>query len=172
MTRLTQEMRTAMQIMSRDLRRANYLSPEVARTCYANPDCLAGSGFDGKMGAIVVGAGSDSLSFWLDRQGDGLDPCDQGAFRLNESSGIGTIQMLICDVGWVDITDPDIIDVQSFVVDNSDTYTETISAAGSTQTVQKIRLLIGADLRNNTANYTISRVIGDQIRIRNNFTTL
>jgi hypothetical protein len=79
-----------------------------------------------------------------------------------------------CPTGtWVEITDPDIIDVQGFEVDNSDTYVETISATGSTQTVQKIRLQIDAELRNTgLATYTVSRVIGDQIRIRNNFTTL
>jgi prepilin-type N-terminal cleavage/methylation domain-containing protein len=173
MTRLTQELRTAMQIISRDLRRANYLNPAAARACYANPACLADAGFGGKMGAVVVGSGSDSLSFWVDRQGDGFDACDQGAFRLNESSGIGTIQMLTCGGDWVEITDPDIIDVQSFVVDNSDTYTDDdINDSGAFQTVQKIRLSISADLRNATGpGFTISRVIGDQIRIRNNYIT-
>jgi hypothetical protein len=190
MTGLTQKMRASMQIISRDLRRANYLSPVDARTCFANVDCLVDLGFDSNIGNIVIGDDSDGdgygecLSFWLDRnQSSSFEATEMGAYRLNVNAGIGSIEMLRSFTGmeanncpsgtWVPITDPKIIDVQRFEVDNSGTYTEIISAAGSTQTVQKIRLMMGASLRNNGAvNFAISREIEDQINIRNNFITL
>ena len=190
MTGLTQKMRASMQIISRDLRRANYLSPLDARTCFANVDCLADLGFDGNIGTIVIGDDSDGdgygecLSFWLDRdQSSSFEATEMGAYRLNVSGGIGSIEMLRsftgmgadnCPTGtWVAITNPDVVDVQTFEVDNSESYTEVISSVGSTQTVQKIRLLMAASLRNSGAsNFTISREIEDQINIRNNFTAL
>lgn len=182
MTHLTQDMRTAMQIISRDLRRANYISPLDARTCYANVDCLVDLGYQNNVGLIAISDDSDCLSYWLDRDlSSSFESTDIGAFRLTVTGGIGSIQMLTsytsmgsnnCPTGtWAEITDPEIIDVQSFEVDDANTYVESISSSGSTQTVQKIRLLISAELIN-SGNYTISREIGDEIRIRNNFTTL
>ncbi len=46
MAKVTQEMRTAMQIMSRELRRANYHSTFMA--CYGNVDCLSTLGIAAK----------------------------------------------------------------------------------------------------------------------------
>lgn len=190
MTRLTEELRTVMQIVSRDLRRANYLRPIDMRKCFGNVNCITDLGFGSYIGAIQVGADSDGdgfgecLSFWLDRDEDGsFSATEMGAFRLNVAGGVGRMEVLTsftsmgvdnCPAGtWVAITDPDIIDVRSFVVDDTDTYTETISGAGSTQTVQKIRLSMTADLTNDgSGSFTISREIGDQVRIRNNYTSL
>lgn len=190
MTHLTQEMRTAMQIMSRDLRRANYMRPIDMRKCFGNVNCIADLGFTGKVGAVAIGADSDGdgfgecLSFWLDRNQDGaFTTNDIGAFRLFVASGVGRMQVLTnhtgmdpnnCPTGtWVSITDPDIIDVQSFIVDDTGTYTEVINGTGSTQTVQNVRLAMTAELTNDgSGTFTISREIGDNIRVRNNFTTL
>lgn len=190
MTGLTQKMRATMQIVTRDLRRANYLGPLEARSCFSNVNCLVDLGFDGAIGNVAVGDDSDGdgygecLSFWLDRNQSGsLEATEIGAYRLNVNGGVGSIEMLRSYTGmesdncpsgtWVSITDPKVVDVQKFEVDNTKSYTEVISSSGSTQTVQKIRLLIAADLRNTgSANFTVSREIEDQINIRNNFTAL
>ncbi len=46
------------------------------------------------------------------------------------------------DAGWELITDPDTVDIASFNISNSESYTETISAGGDVQIVEKIRLSI------------------------------
>ena len=79
--RLTQEMRTAMQIMSRELRRANYHSSYMA--CYGNTNCLKEIpdpgdpslklDFSTQIGTInIIDIGSnptnrDCFYFWYDR---------------------------------------------------------------------------------------------------------
>ena len=183
MTRLDQEMRTAMQIMSRDLRRANYIGPLAARTCFSNVDCLADLGIADKIGTVQVGDSDDCMSFWLDRDVSGaLEDDERGGFRLTVANGIGTIEMLTdsngmdasnCPTGtWVAITSPDIVDIESLVVNNADTYNIAIGG-GSTYTVQKLNLLLNARLINSgSAGNTISRAIGDEIRVRNDFTSL
>lgn len=191
-THLTQELRTALQIMSRDLRRANYLEPLQARTCIQNVDCLVDLGISDKLGAIDVGDDTDGdgfgecMSFWLDRtSGDGLTGIRRTGFRLAVSGGIGRIEMLNddtstsvdgnnCPTGtWVAITDPDVVDVNSFVVDNSATYNLTVTSGGSTQSTQKIRLELDAQLITaGSIGYPITRVVGDEIRVRNDYTTL
>lgn len=190
MTSLTQKMRTAMHIVSRDLRRANYLSLLDARSCFANEDCLVDLGFENTIGAITIGDDADGdgygecLSFWLDRnQSSSFEATEMGAYRLNIADGVGSIEMLRsytgmgadnCPTGtWVAITDPDVIDVQRFEVDSSGSYTETVSTGGSTLTMQKIRLLMNASLRNGgSINYPITREIEDQISVRNNFISI
>jgi len=192
MTHLTQELRTALQIMSRDLRRANYIEPLQARTCIQNVDCLADLGISDKIGAIEVGDDTDGdgfgecLSFWLDRTpNDTVDGIVRTGFRLAVSSGVGRIEMLNDDTStsvdgdncpngtWVAITDPDVVDVNSFVVDDTASYNLTITTGGSTQTTQKIRLELGAQLITaGSIGYPITRTVGDEIRVRNDFTTL
>jgi hypothetical protein len=67
--------------------------------------------------------------------------------------------------GWELITDPNTVEITSFSVSNSDSYSEVLSAAGSTQVVEKIRLNIHGRMAD---NHTIQREIQDLILIRNN----
>jgi hypothetical protein len=69
---------------------------------------------------------------------------------------------------WVEVTDPGIVDVFLFAVDDDQSYTEVINidTAGTEimQKVRKIRMRAGARL---VSNPLISRVIEDSIRVRN-----
>jgi len=158
MSRLSQEMRTAMQIMSRELRRANYHATFLS--CYGNIDCTTDLGINSKIGDItIVDSGdSDCLYFWYDRPQTGTQIAvtsePVAGFRRGLSGATGMLQMTTTatsapncgtDTGWVDITDPDIIDVQQFnVVDAG--FTETINTDGDTQRVERIGLTIRAKL--------------------------
>ena len=62
------------------------------------------------------------------------------------------------------ITDPNTVEITSFSVSNADSYTETLSAAGDVQVVEKIRLNINGRI---TGNPSIAREIQDLILIRN-----
>ena len=157
MARLTQEMRTAMQIMSRELRRANFHTSFMS--CYGNSDCRTtplGIADKIKEITIVDSGNSDCFYFWYDRPNQTMAQSYVAAFRRTIATGtIGKLQMTTilesapnCNLSanWIDITDPDIIDVQQFNVINADSYTEIINADGETQSVQRIGLNIQAKL--------------------------
>ena len=215
MTRLTQEMRTGMQIMTRELRRANYHPDFIS--CYGDTSCLGTLGIDGRIQAITISdntvdAGSnDCFWFWYDRPQtcptssctvaelalaqDAVTSEKVAAFRRATTAGVGKLQMthlaedetdFNCNssTGWVDITDPNIIDVVSFEVINDDvafpSITETINSALDTQRVEKIGITMTAKL---TADSSVATWIQDLnsggatrdleafVRVRNNVVT-
>jgi len=178
MTQLTQEMRAAMQIMSRELRRANYHRGYMA--CFGNTNCLKEApdpddpdstvDISGEIGEIqIVNNGdSDCLWFWYDRPNyDGFGGVDEppvAAFRrTTEVVGgltIGKLQMTVADedmsacspnADWSDITDPELVDITVFNVSDADSVVETVNAAGDTQSVERIALTITARLTPDTS---------------------
>jgi hypothetical protein len=200
MARLTQDMRTAMQIMTRELRRANYHSTFLS--CYGNVGCLgSGAGnlnIAGKIRPIQIGDSEDTddcLWFFYDRPQKTLAASSVAGFRRVEDPDVGDgtvgkIQMTtartsdaVCNENhdaddWADITDPDNIDILTFSVDDSVSFTETINATGDTQSVEKIGLTMTARLTvdgsvptwiQNNAN--ANRQLTEFITVRNNTTT-
>jgi type IV pilus assembly protein PilW len=175
MTRVTQEARTALQLMSRDVRRAGYSSEAVQ--CYANVDCFT----DGSVtlpGAISINVGNDCFTFQHDRDHDGDGTNDgAGGFRRGTIDGVGVLEMWAgnnapsCTAAsddWIEITDPEVVDVYLFSVDDDPSYTEVINIDPDgndiLQRVRKIRMQLGARL---VGNPQITRVIEDSIRVRN-----
>jgi len=203
MTRLTQEMRTAMQIMTRELRRANYHPGFIA--CYGNTACLADLGITAQIDRINIGdsvsvGDDDCMWFWYDRpqrcpnasctavQLAGAQTAvtaeSVSAFRRAELGGVGRIQMTTTRTGaaacssnadWVDITDPNIIDVTEFTVVNAESIAEAIGSAGATQNVEKIGLKIIAKLTEDASvpawiktNSNPERELDNFVNVRNN----
>lgn len=169
MTRLTQEMRSAMQLMTRDLRRANY--HVGALNCFGNIDCNP----DTSKIKVITPEGGDCFRFWYDR--DPTAGPDAGAFQLFTRSGVNVVQMatednatVTCGSDWGasrDITDPSFMNVTSFVVSNADSYNEVISEDSDTQTVSKIRLTLTAALLNTPTGIPVTKTIEDLILVRN-----
>ncbi len=144
MTRLSQEMRTAMQIMTRELRRANYHSTYAE--CFGNVACL-GSGslnIDSYVKSITIDGGTTGscFYFWYDRPqvtGTAVSGQTASAFRrVTNAAGVGSIEMWLptvstginettnstpnCTGGsdnWQQITDPAVYDITSFCVSNN-----------------------------------------------------
>jgi len=176
MSRLSQELRASMQLMSRDLRRANFHSSFY--NCYANVDCRSDLGIATYVDNIHINEAENCFWYWLDRDGDGdLSNDAVGGFRYSTISGIGVIQMRTTgnsaancdgDDGWELITDPNTVEITNFVVSNSDSYTETLSAAGDMQIVEKIRLTINGRMATNSS---VQREIQDLVMIRNEIQT-
>jgi type IV pilus assembly protein PilW len=176
MSRLSQELRASMQLMSRDLRRANFHSSFY--NCYANVDCRSDLGIATYVDTIHINEAGNCFWYWLDRDGDGdLSNDAVGGFRYSEISGVGVIQMRTtgnsaanCDDndGWELITDPNTVEITSFVVSDSDSYTETLSASGDVQVVEKIRLNINGQM---ATNPSVHREIQDLVLIRNDIQT-
>lgn len=172
MTRLTQDMRTAMQLISRDLRRANFHSNSA--DCYGNINCSP----DGTKIMAIVPITANCFRFWFDRKGDG--DINAGAFQMvpvtRKGSSVNVLQMTITDTAteacgddWgvvLDITDADIVNVSAFTLSNDDSYCDDISSVDS-QTISKIRLTMTAELRNTPQGIPISKTIEDMIYVRN-----
>ena len=172
MSRLSQELRASMQLMSRDLRRANYHSGYL--NCFANVNCRSDLNITAYVNTIHVNADGNCFWYWLDRDGDAVLSNDAvGGFRLGTVDGVGVIQMRTTgnsaanctgETDWELITNPSTVDITSFNISNADSYTETLSAAGDIQTVEKIRLSINGQM---TSNPSIKREIQDLILVRN-----
>jgi type IV pilus assembly protein PilW len=172
MSRLSQELRASMQLMSRDLRRANYHSSFL--NCLGNVDCRSDLGIDGFIDTVRISAGGDCFWYWLDRDGDAqLDDDPVGGFRFTTLNGVGAIQMRTTgnaaancndNAGWELITNPNTVDITAFSISNAESYTETLSAAGDTQVVEKIRLRINGRMAGNPA---VQKEIQDLILVRN-----
>ena len=193
MTRLTQDMRTAMQIMSRELRRANYHSDYMA--CYGNVDCLGAGSLNiaAKVSEIHISdnGNSDCFWFWYDRPQTGTQVAVNAepvaAFRRTIASGtIGKLQMTTtrtttpgCDANtdWVDITNPDLVDILTFNVSDANSFTQAINAGGDTQSVERIALSMTARLAVDASvptwlqnNANASRELTEFVTVRNNTT--
>lgn len=185
MTHLSAEIRTVLQIMSRDVRRANYHGNFIK--CFGNLECRTSldTGDADATGFIksvsiddsVATDESDCFFFWYDRNSNGNVTTDNldyvGAFRRALVNGVGVIEMTTdqkttpsCTSGtyWTAITDPNVINVTDFTVSNSLSYTDTITAADDTQTVDKISMSITAELTRDTS---ISKTFEEVIRVRN-----
>ena len=176
MTKLTDDLRSALQMMSRDVRRSNYSADSI--NCFANPDCV-GDGSLSSPGDVFISEDQACFIFRMDRDQDGnATENAAGGFRRVVSDGVGVIQMWLGDTlptcdsndeNWAAVTDPNDIQITSFSVDDTLSYTEVVFDDGLGnqlfQKVRKVRMNITGML---TADETIQRSIGDIIKLRNN----
>ena len=177
MTKLSDDLRTTMQMMTRDVRRSSYNANSMF--CYANTNCR--SAVDATVaGDITINGGNDCFTFLMDRDHDGdSTENDAGGFRRVISSGVGVIEMWTgnaapdCSVaagtaGWVQITNPEIMDIFVFSVDDDLSYNEVVldNSLGNilTAKVRKIRMNMRGRL---VVDNTIVRRIEDVISVRN-----
>ncbi len=176
MTKLTDDLRVAMLLMSRDVRRSSYTADAVY--CFGNPDCAT----DGSLelpGDISINDANDCVTFLLDRDHDGdATENDAGGFRRTTDSGVGLLQMWIGDsapdcasdnANWANITNPEDMEITAFSVDDDLSYTEVIWDNGfgiqKFQKVRKVRMSIDGRLM---VDNSIQHSIGDVIKLRNN----
>lgn len=175
MTKLSDDLRNTMQLMTRDVRRTSYNAN--AMLCYGNDDCYS----DGSVtlpGDITVSNSNDCFTFLTDRDHDGdSTENDAGGFRRRVVGGVGVIEMWTgdnspsCaanDTNWIAVTNVDSMDITTFNVDDALSYTEVIydDGAGNTisQRVRKLRFNIQAALLHAD---NITREIEDVISVRN-----
>ena len=189
MTKLTDDLRVAMQLMTRDVRRSNYNAD--AMFCYANDNC-ATDGAITSAGEINISGSNDCFWFLTDREHDNYDSeIAAGAFRrvevdpdgdgtltgvLEMWTGSGTPPASICDPdvendSWVLITNPENMDISQFtVVDDepglsySDEVQNDIYGNTLTKTVRKVRMNIQGQL---VLDPSIGREMEDIITVRN-----
>ena len=160
MTKLSDDLRVAMQMMTRDVRRSSYNAN--SRLCYANDNCATDGAIVAAGDITLVDADADEVNecftFLMDRDHDGdSTEDDAGGFRRVAAGGVGVIQMWTggadpdCNAaadatGWVRITDPEDMDIFGFSVDDDLSYRQVIQNDGAGnrlwQRVRKILCLV------------------------------
>jgi type II secretory pathway component PulJ len=196
MTQLSKEMRSAMQIMTRELRRANYHSTYTA--CFGDLDCLTTLGIVSEVAEININSTNDCLWFWYDRPqaiGDSQIAVNNetvAGFRRAVNGDIGVLQMTVSGTsaascpaaGWVDNTNSDLVDIEAFNVDDSVPdfksycYPPTIPPSitcSQSQSVERIGIVMTGRLRTSDMSLPawmrgggdLPLTIRDFIRVRN-----
>jgi type II secretory pathway component PulJ len=198
MSQLTDELRNTMSMLTRDLRRANYNANAIY--CYANSECGdVDNGSAIQAGDLVVAnlnTGQSCITFGLDRNSDGDASTDNaGAFRVRQVQNaagrtVGQVEMWvggaspdcsqnidstepdIAEDDWVAITDPKLVDITWFNVDNSalaGSYQQELLEEDEVTLVQNIRY-VNLELEGQlNLDNTISRRVADRIKVRNDF---
>lgn len=132
MSNLSDEMRNVMNVVTRDVRRANYSA--YSAFCYGNSKCGESGGVAEQAGNIQISEDRSCLRFTLDRGFNG-NAADDGAggFRRNwflrdDGRQIGFIEMWVggtsptCVLedrdGWIELTDPRKVNITNFVVND------------------------------------------------------
>jgi Tfp pilus assembly protein PilW len=199
MTKLSSEMRAALQIMTRELRRANYHASFTS--CFGDINCLATLGIAGEVTEININGTNDCFWFWYDRpQRCPTSSCTAAqlaaaqtaitaetvaGFRrtVTDPGGIGVIQMTTTGTsaancptaGWADITNPELIDITAFNVNDAVTnfasYTYTVNG---TQSIERVGVTMSGKLKNDASLSTWMQgnnapilTVQDFIRVRN-----
>jgi Tfp pilus assembly protein PilW len=183
MTKLSDDLRVAMQMMTRDVRRSSYNAN--SRLCYANDNCATDGAIIAAGDITLVDADEDSVNecftFLMDRDHDGdSTEDDAGGFRRVSAGDAGVIEMWTggaepdCSAaagaaGWVRITDPEDMDIFGFSVDDEElSYTRVIQDDGNgnilSQRVRTIRMNLQGRL---AVDETIVRRVEDVISVRN-----
>jgi Tfp pilus assembly protein PilV len=194
MSQLSDELRNAMSMMTRDVRRANYSA--YALFCYGNSDCGASDGISPQAGNIFVNADEDCFTFTLDRDSDGDAATDDpvGGFRRAEINGAGVIQMWTGDaapncaaaddaLGWTELTDPNVVNVTALRV-NDDASFPKVFEESETESFSSIQRQIEITLEGQLVleeamvsvgamlDTMVRREVRDIIYVRNNYIAL
>lgn len=181
MSQLTDELRNAMSMMSRDVRRANYNTNSIY--CYANSDCgISGGPAEQFADVTISGAANNScFVFGLDRDWDGNSANDgPGAFRRATTGGVGVIEMWVGDGApncgaaagsgdWLAVTDSGFVDITVFNVDDSASFGQTLTQQGGTTLTQRTRQVQMQVEGRLILDNSITRRVEDTIKVRNDF---
>ncbi len=171
-TRLNNELRGAMDLIVRDLRRASYWGDSVSGVWYPNiPALLSNPFFD------VDTATAGAVTYRYDIDSNGVVGTDE-TFRILRNDTDGTIEMQQLDAdgalsGTAPITDPELIDITALTftpVDRTATTTCLLPGAGAVAPtppllhVRQITVTLTGRLRSDA---TVTRTLTESVRLRN-----
>lgn len=185
MSQLSDELRNAMSMMTRDMRRANYSAHSLF--CYGNSTCGESGGSAPQVGDIYNDTDRDCLSFTLDRNSDGNAANDSVAgFQRTVRNNIGVIEMWTgtdasanpCENGqgsdWIELTDPSAVNVTVFEIVDDGSFSETFEDGEATaftnrQRMVQIRLVGNLVMEEAAGREIVEREVTDIIYARNDF---
>lgn len=149
-SRLNNELRTAMTYVSRDLRRAGYNNWTVAQ--------LEARDFTNSGQAVpVMGAAAAAVSYDINNNGG----TQRYGFQLSND---GVIQAQIDAGGWNNLTDPSVVQITAFTITDRSPAAISPTGAAASVTVPVFTIEITGRL---TSDNTITRTIRETIRPRN-----
>lgn len=149
-SRLNNELRTAMTYVSRDLRRAGYNNWTVAQL-------EAGDFTNSGQAVPVMGAAAAAVSYDINNNGG----TQRYGFQLSND---GVIQAQIDAGGWNNLTDPSVVQITAFTITNRSPAAINPVGAVASVTVPVFTIEITGRL---TSDNTITRTIRETIRPRN-----
>lgn len=173
--RLMQDLRTAVDIASRDLRRAGYWSGATDGVWGPGASAVAANPY----AAIAPGnAASDAVSFRYSRdatENNTVDSNEQFGFRLRN----GALEIQLGAGNWQALTDTGTLTVTAFSITPTvqdlslDAFCARPCPAGSTscpphQQVRSLALTISGRL---VADTSVTRSVRSQVRLRNDLVT-
>jgi prepilin peptidase dependent protein B len=170
-SRLMQDLRTATDVITRDLRRAGYWGGAVAAV-----QVPAGTAGPANPYAALApsAAASDAVSFAFSRdtaENHSLDSNEQFGFRLRR----GVIEMQLGSGNWQALTDANTIVVSEFRVEPTVQEIDLASQCTSACTAgdancpprQQVRSLSVAIAARSTADASVQRSLNSSVRLRN-----
>jgi len=197
MSQLTDEMRNAMSMMTRDVRRANYSANSIF--CYGYSKCGFAGGNALQTGDIQIGGVIDAdgngscFTFTLDRgfNGDATDDA-VGAFRRETTpDGVGVIEMwtgaggttpscTVDSANWIQLTDPNTVNITELAINDAGSFTQDVSESKTATFQSRQReiqislegqLILEEDMvtTGSLADTIVSRRLEDIIYVRNDF---
>lgn len=173
--RLMQDLRTAADLVSRDLRRAGYWGAADAGVWAAGASGIATNPYDA---LTPAGATSDAVSFRYSRdatENHSVDSNEQFGFRLRN----GAIEIQLGAGNWQALTDAGTLTITAFGVTPTvqelslEGFCATACPAGSStcpprQQLRSVALLITGRL---VADAVVTRSVRSQVRLRNDAVT-
>jgi Tfp pilus assembly protein PilW len=183
-TRLTQDLRTGMNLVARELRRSGYDSQAADRTSRALSTAVSAPNTAYPISRHTsVTISGECILFAYNRP---AGASQFKGFRRNATSG--TLQHVVAatapsctgNTGWVDVSDSSVVNITGFLITPqpitfNQVVRSTVDAAGATTTttasvtVRNYQLQVSGNLRFDPA---IARTLTDQVRVRGDDVTL
>lgn len=151
--RLSQEMRAALSLMSRDIRRAggSAVSGPTTMATFSNINALS----------TLATSPSTSITFFYDADWDGTLDAATETFGYRLDSANHTIEMLNNGATWTDITDSNVINITTLG------FTQTcVNESGIF--MRQVNIELSGRLTNDA---TTSRRMTESVKIRNDYST-
>jgi len=172
-SRLMQDLRTASDLVSRDLRRAGYWSDAAAGVWQRGASGVTANPYTA---VAPLAAASDAVSFRFSRdaaENHSVDGNEQFGFRLRA----GALEMMLGAGNWQAVTDPATLAVTAFSVTPSvqeialDGFCAEACAAGAGGTGdcprQQVRSLALSLTARSATDATVVRTVRHNVRLRN-----
>ncbi len=175
--RLNGELRTLMNLMTKDIRRAGFWNADMGTDdLWVNPFTAAAT--DIRVGSVTGETANGCIQYSYDLNLNGaVDPNEYTSVRLkSEAVQIANVQLADCDAGassdWVTATTDELtISDLVFTLNETclDVETEVEEACpcdsgGACQTIRSIDILLGGQL---TADSSVTETMRESVKVRN-----
>lgn len=143
MIRLNQEMRAIMNIMVRDLRRADYWAGTTA------------SPFEVTW---LDGTSPNPITFSYDADADGVDDLDTEDFGYRWQGAGNAIEMLDTSNSWVELSDNEAVTI------NGLSFDVALASTVDNTAIRTVNITMSAEI---STDSTVSKTITETVRLRN-----